>query len=237
MCDAFLVLAQAPGGLSCFLMPRFLPDGSVNALRLPAAQGQARQPLECLLGGGVPGRARLADRRGGPRRPDHHRDGDVHAARLRGRLRRPDAAGACQRHPSLPASQRVPEASRRPAADDAGAGRSGARRGGGDGAVVPPVAQLRPGLGPARRGLAPADDAGHQVLGVQDRASARLRGDGVPRRQRLRRGGVWPRASIASCRSTPSGRAPATSWRSTCCACCSASPSRSRSSWTISPPP
>ena len=33
MCDAFLVLAQAPGGLSCFLMPRFLPDGTVNALR------------------------------------------------------------------------------------------------------------------------------------------------------------------------------------------------------------
>jgi putative acyl-CoA dehydrogenase len=34
MCDAFLVLAQAPGGLSCFLVPRFLPDRSVNALRL-----------------------------------------------------------------------------------------------------------------------------------------------------------------------------------------------------------
>ncbi|MGH6815939.1 MAG: isovaleryl-CoA dehydrogenase [Hyphomicrobiaceae bacterium] len=34
MCDAFLVLAQAPGGLSCFLMPRFRPDGSVNGLRL-----------------------------------------------------------------------------------------------------------------------------------------------------------------------------------------------------------
>ena len=33
MCDAFLVLAQAPGGLSCFLMPRFRPDGSVNGLR------------------------------------------------------------------------------------------------------------------------------------------------------------------------------------------------------------
>ena len=32
MCDAFLVLAQAPGGLSCFLMPRFLPDASLNAL-------------------------------------------------------------------------------------------------------------------------------------------------------------------------------------------------------------
>jgi putative acyl-CoA dehydrogenase len=32
MCDAFLVLAQAQGGLSCFLMPRFRPDGSVNGL-------------------------------------------------------------------------------------------------------------------------------------------------------------------------------------------------------------
>jgi putative acyl-CoA dehydrogenase len=34
MSDAFLVLAQAPGGLTCFLMPRFLPDRSVNPLRL-----------------------------------------------------------------------------------------------------------------------------------------------------------------------------------------------------------
>jgi putative acyl-CoA dehydrogenase len=33
MCDAFLVLAQAQAGLSCFLVPRFLPDGNVNALR------------------------------------------------------------------------------------------------------------------------------------------------------------------------------------------------------------
>jgi putative acyl-CoA dehydrogenase len=34
MCDAFLVLAQARGGLTCFLMPRFRPDGAVNALQL-----------------------------------------------------------------------------------------------------------------------------------------------------------------------------------------------------------
>jgi putative acyl-CoA dehydrogenase len=33
MFDAFLVLAQAPGGLTCFLMPRFRSDGSVNGLR------------------------------------------------------------------------------------------------------------------------------------------------------------------------------------------------------------
>lgn len=32
MCDAFLVLAQAPGGLTCFLMPRVRPDGDLNAL-------------------------------------------------------------------------------------------------------------------------------------------------------------------------------------------------------------
>ncbi|NIX77703.1 isovaleryl-CoA dehydrogenase [Microvirga terricola] len=34
MCDAFLVLAQAPGGLTCFLVPRFRPDGSLNGLHL-----------------------------------------------------------------------------------------------------------------------------------------------------------------------------------------------------------
>ncbi|MFF7052947.1 acyl-CoA dehydrogenase family protein [Streptomyces griseorubiginosus] len=34
MCDVFLVLAQAPGGLSCFLVPRILPDGSRNTFRI-----------------------------------------------------------------------------------------------------------------------------------------------------------------------------------------------------------
>ncbi len=33
MCDGFLMLAQASGGLSCFLVPRLLPDGSRNGLR------------------------------------------------------------------------------------------------------------------------------------------------------------------------------------------------------------
>jgi putative acyl-CoA dehydrogenase len=32
MCDLFLVLAQAPGGLTCLLLPRVLPDGSRNAM-------------------------------------------------------------------------------------------------------------------------------------------------------------------------------------------------------------
>jgi putative acyl-CoA dehydrogenase len=34
MCDAFLVLAQAEGGLSCFFMPRFTPDGERNAIQI-----------------------------------------------------------------------------------------------------------------------------------------------------------------------------------------------------------
>jgi putative acyl-CoA dehydrogenase len=37
MCDAFLVLAQTGGergGLSCFFLPRLLPDGSVNAIAI-----------------------------------------------------------------------------------------------------------------------------------------------------------------------------------------------------------
>jgi putative acyl-CoA dehydrogenase len=34
MCDAFFILAQAPGGLSCFLLPRWRPDGTRNAFHL-----------------------------------------------------------------------------------------------------------------------------------------------------------------------------------------------------------
>jgi len=34
MCDAFLVLGQAPGGLTCFLLPRWQPDGARNRFRL-----------------------------------------------------------------------------------------------------------------------------------------------------------------------------------------------------------
>ncbi len=34
MSDGFLTLAQSPGGLSCFLVPRWLPDGTRNAISL-----------------------------------------------------------------------------------------------------------------------------------------------------------------------------------------------------------
>jgi putative acyl-CoA dehydrogenase len=34
MCDLFLILAQAPGGLTCFLLPRILPDGTRNRMHI-----------------------------------------------------------------------------------------------------------------------------------------------------------------------------------------------------------
>lgn len=34
MCDVFLMLAQAPAGLSCFLVPRWRPDGTRNAIAI-----------------------------------------------------------------------------------------------------------------------------------------------------------------------------------------------------------
>ncbi|MEO6319415.1 MAG: acyl-CoA dehydrogenase family protein, partial [Polaromonas sp.] len=34
MCDAFLILAQTPAGLSCLFMPRVLPDGALNAIHI-----------------------------------------------------------------------------------------------------------------------------------------------------------------------------------------------------------
>ena len=34
MCDAFFVLAQSPGGLTCYLLPRVLPDGERNAFHI-----------------------------------------------------------------------------------------------------------------------------------------------------------------------------------------------------------
>ncbi len=34
MCDAFLILAQTPAGLSCCFLPRWLPDGTINAIAI-----------------------------------------------------------------------------------------------------------------------------------------------------------------------------------------------------------
>ena len=92
MCDAFLVLAQAEGGISCFLFPRWTAGRRAQPLPPAAAQGQARQPLQRQLGDRVRRRLGPAGRRGGRRRAHDHRDGQPHPARLRAG-RRPAACG------------------------------------------------------------------------------------------------------------------------------------------------
>ncbi|MCW8125555.1 acyl-CoA dehydrogenase family protein [Microbulbifer halophilus] len=41
MCDAFLMLAQTDAGLSCFLVPRWRPDGSKNPIRVQRLKNKA----------------------------------------------------------------------------------------------------------------------------------------------------------------------------------------------------
>jgi putative acyl-CoA dehydrogenase len=59
MCDAFLVLAQAPGGLSCFFVPRHMPDGTINPIRLQRLKDKlgnhANASSEIEFGGDVTG--------------------------------------------------------------------------------------------------------------------------------------------------------------------------------------
>ena len=117
MCDVFLVLAQAPGGLS-LLLPAARPARRHPQPDVPAAaQGQARQPRQRLQRGRVRRRHRVAGRRGGPRRADHHRDGQPHPAGLHAGQRHQHAHRPDPRHPPRPAPKGVRRLSDRPAAD------------------------------------------------------------------------------------------------------------------------
>ena len=72
--------------------PELFPDAALDARRRAqryshhSAQGQARQPLQCLERSGIRRRLCAIDRRGRPRHPDHHRNGRLHPARLLHRL-------------------------------------------------------------------------------------------------------------------------------------------------------
>ncbi len=83
----------------------------------PAAEGQAGQPLQRLLRARVRRDRGLAGRARGPRRQDHHRDGQLHAAGLRDDVGRADAQvprrGGAPRAPP----QRVRRPAGGPAAD------------------------------------------------------------------------------------------------------------------------
>ena len=94
MGDLFMVLAQAPGGLSCFLLPRIRTGRHSQRHAPAAAEGQARQPVQRVGGGRIRRGRGLAGGRGGPRRPHHHRDGEHDPARLRAGHRDRDAGQA-----------------------------------------------------------------------------------------------------------------------------------------------
>ena len=190
MCDAFLVLAQAEGGLTCYLMPRYRPDGSQNADPLPAPEGQARQQVERLVRGRVPRRLCRARRRRGCGRAHHHRDGEPDAARLRHRLGRPDRASRLSqalnhiRNRSVFQRKLADQPSMRATVADLALELE---------AQVALVFRLcraseRAHDDPARGGLRAPADAGGEVPGLQEHAAARLRIARVPGRQRLHRG-------------------------------------------------
>ncbi len=109
MCDAFLVLAQSPKGLSCFL------DAAMDARRRAqrhsnsSTEGQTRQSLECVRRSGISRCLRAARRGGGARHSDHNRNGQLHAARLLHRLFGVDAAGGRAGDTSCSLSLGLPE--------------------------------------------------------------------------------------------------------------------------------
>ena len=93
-----------PGRRRHLLLPAAALDPRRRAQRLPrpAAQGQARQPLECVQRGRVPRRLGAHGRRGGPRRADDHRDGQPHPPRLRDRRAPAAIAPASHRRSTTP---------------------------------------------------------------------------------------------------------------------------------------
>ena len=189
MSDAFLVLAQAERG--AVVLPGAAPDrrGRGNGLRFQRLKdklgNRSNASSEVEFAGaigemvGEPGAGikTIMDMVTLTRLDCAVASAGAHARR------------ACRGRPSHPPPPGLRQAADRPAADAARAGRHGARRAGGDRAVVPAGALVRRGgERPRRGGLRPRHDAGRQILGLQDRAVGALRGDGVPRRQWLCRG-------------------------------------------------
>ena len=185
MCDVFLVLAQAPGGLTCFVVPRVLPDGTRNTFRLQRLKdklgNRSNASSEVELDGTWA--RRLGDEGRGVR--DHHRDGLGDPARLRARLDRADARRPSRRRPTT----------RRTGGAFGGllADKPLMRNVLADLAVESEAAtalamRLAHAFDSGERELPPAGGRGRQVLGLQADARRGRRGAGVPGRQRLRRG-------------------------------------------------
>ena len=212
MCDAFLVLAQADEGLTCFFMPRFAPDGSVNAIQF--------QRLKDKLGNRSNASSEVEFDGAYAMRVGEEGKG-IRTIIQMVQLTRQDCAiasaglmrsGLAHALHHAPSPQRVPEASRRPAADAARCWPTWRCMSRPSTALVMRLCRAfdRTPRRSARGRLYAAADARDQILGLQERAAVPLRGDGVPRRQRLCRGGPSGAALSRSRRSTRSGKARAT---------------------------
>ena len=190
MCDIFLVLAQAPGGLSCFFLPRVLPDGSRNRMflqRLKDKLGNHANASSEVEYDGATAWLVGEEGRGVPTIIEM-----VNLTRLDCTLGSATSmrTGLYPRHPPRAAPKGVRRVPDRPAADAQRAGRP-RRRGRGRNDARHAHGRSHRHRGARRRTrnpAAPHRPGGRQVLGVQARHPACRRGDGMPRRQRLRRG-------------------------------------------------
>ena len=185
-CDVFLTLAQAPDGLSCFLIEGARPRLPVQ--RLKDKLGTRSLPSSEVEFLGVRGRLVGEEGRGVPtiiRMVNHTRLDCLIGSAASMRWGTAQAVHHA-RHRSA-----FGNAARRPARDAERAGRPGDRVRGRHRHRDADGARLRRG----RRGLPPLRHRGVEVLGVQARAAARRRGARVPGRQRLR-GGVGHAAAL-----------------------------------------
>ena len=188
MSDAFLVLAQTRCGLGCFLVPRVLDDGTRNVFLI--------QRLKDKLGNRSNASGEIEfDRTVGFLLGEEGR-GVRTIIEMVNRTRLDCILGTSGGHApggrrgalACAAPSRVRRPAGRPAGDDRGGRRPRARVGGRDRGLAAPGP--RPRRRRLRHGprLPPARHGGHEVLGLQARARSRVRGAGMPRRQRLHRG-------------------------------------------------
>ncbi len=115
-CDAFLVLAQADGGISCFLFPRWTPDGKRNRFRLQRLKDKLGNRSNASSEVEFDAASAWLVGEEGAGVPDDHRDGQPHPPRLRPRRRHRDARrrrpGDPPRHPPLGLRPRAESSSR-----------------------------------------------------------------------------------------------------------------------------
>ena len=222
-CDVFLVLAQAPGGLSCFLVKR---GPGMEFQRLKDKLGTRSLPSSEVEFRGHPG---TPDRRGGPGSPGHHPDGQPHPAGLPARCDHRSAPGHAGGDPPRPTPLRLRRAAGRPAGDAQRARRPGDRVRGHDGQRDAGARSYDEGDEEAAfRRFATAV---MKYWACKRAACARGRGARVPGRQRLHRGLGDARCCTGMLRWARSGRGPATWRRSTCCGRSPRSPRACRRSW------